>query len=1167
MPFNPTKAQLQAINENGNILVSAAAGSGKTAVLVERVIKKLCDNDNPIFADELLIVTFTNAAAAEMRSRIERRLDEECRKDSLNSSLLLQKHRLYNAKICTIDSFCIDLVRENFDKLNISPDFKIGDDSDLNEINEEVLYSIINRYFEEKSQPFIDLLDLVGSEFDEGSFAELLFSVYNYTRQLPFPEKWYDFVLNSYNKGVFDKENIWYEYAFTRAKETVISMSKLIDSANELISFDEKAMESYSAVFSDAKKRISELSKKAASYEWNTFYEALSSFNLTRLPTVRGLSGVTQIDAAKDIYKYLNGKAIETLDKLFYADFEFINSQFKKIYPSINLFIDILKEFEEKLFEAYKSENLFTFHNTEHLALKLLCSEKDGLISVSENAVEILEQYKEVLVDEYQDTNDLQNMLFHVLSGYDEKLFVVGDVKQSIYAFRGANPMNFLEKKNRAVLIDNAVEGDPKKIILGNNFRSRTEICDFINYFFSIFMQKETGSLVYDREEELIPAANFPEIDCDAVSFDIIDSGDNEEGGIVLEARRIADFIKKTINGSPCIKLDDNTLRKANYGDFTILLRNVATKAPQLVEELKKQGIPVNLSVGSFADSLEVSIILSLLKVIDNPQNDIELLTVLMSPIFGFSADEMSEIRINKKDGNLYSAVIYAANNGNLPCKLFLERLEIFRMHSVTLPLQKLLMWLLTDTEYLNIVSAMSEGEKRKGNLLLLCDYATSFSQRKNSSLSAFADYISKLNVSAAASSEDAAVSVMTIHASKGLQFPICIIASTSSKFSDAESRSVAAYSSKLGFGLKYFDEELHQKFTTLPREVILDDIKQSALEEELRLLYVAMTRAQDRLHFVASFSNLENSLKKYNNLLISSNSTVDKGLFLRTKSYADWLILACLLNPLCRGKICFVNNIIPIETESSIEVSVVSGEKLLESEKFYDYENIEADQKIVSDLGKIFEFEYPFKAISNVQSKVSVSVLANKAESDKFSFTSKPSFMGKDGISPTGRGTAMHKVMQFFDFKNSDSIEDEIDRLYEWEFISETERNALDLNALKRFFASEIFTRIKKSERVEREMRFLTEVPVCSIDNSLCQGFEDEKIVVQGAVDICFIENNELVILDFKTDWVDDIQELVDNYSEQLNVYALACEKIFKLKVKEKLIYSFQKSDIVSIK
>ncbi len=1168
MAFKPTEAQLQAITQEGNVLVSAAAGSGKTAVLVERVISKLCNEDNPVRADELLIVTFTNAAAAEMRSRIESRLDEECRKNPDNIGILLQKHLMSNAKICTIDSFCIDLVRENFNKLNVSCDFKISDSNSLKTINEQVLYNIINGYIEEKNQTFYELMDIVGAEYDESNFANLVLDVYDYSRQLPFPEEWFESLLNCMDSGEFSNKNLWYEYAFSSAQRYLVMMQSMISNALEIITANEKSQTAYLKVFSSAHEQIDNLYNGINTGDWNDFYNILCNVKFDRLPSVRGLSELPMIDTAKDIYKFLSTKSLETLKKFFFADFDFINNQFKKLYSPLKLFIEILKEFDNELFLEYNKQNVFTFHNTEHLALKLLCKRVNGKITANDDAIELLNQYKEIMVDEYQDTNDLQNMLFYVLSNFEEKLFVVGDVKQSIYAFRGANPLNFIKKKNFAVDYKTAEENQPKKIILGNNFRCKSEVCDFINYFFELFMQSETGDISYGIEEKLIPSAVFPETNNTSVSFDIIDCKDANEKSVVLEARQIAKFITDTINGEPCIKQDDNTLRNANFGDFTILLRSVASVAPGLVLELRKQGIPVNLSINNFANSFEISTFLSLLKVIDNPQSDVELLTVMMSPIFCFSADEMAQIRSRKRDGNLYSAVILSAKNNNKHAIEFLEKIENYRLNSVTLPLPKLISKLLINTDFLNIVSALSDGQQRRNNLLLLSDLAEQFVDNNMFSLSEFVKFVHKQaeRITSVGGVDDSdTVKIMSIHASKGLQFPICIIASASSRFNDSETRNPAVFSTKYGIGFKYFDEQDKQKYTTLAREVILDEVKQNSLQEELRLLYVAMTRTQDKLHFISSFKNFEKSLQNYKSILLSSKCKVDYGLFSRTKSYSDWLLISLILHP--QGKLLRngLENFTIVNSDSKIKINIVDGASLVESKMVMQNQGFDCCESLIESLIENFEYEYPYRYLEKIHSKMSVSVLTNKAESDKYSFTSKPNFLSENGISASGRGTAMHKVMEFFDFDKYDNIESEIERLYEWQFITEEERNSLNVSELKKFFASDIFARIKKSSVKKREMRFLTELPVEKIDTSLKN--YNETVIVQGAVDICFVEDDGLVILDFKTDRVEDIEDLAKAYGEQLAVYAIACEKIFGLKVKEKIIYSFSKSDTVVIK
>jgi ATP-dependent helicase/nuclease subunit A len=1159
MAFKPTPNQALAINRQGNILVSAAAGSGKTAVLVERVIKFLTDENRNINADELLIVTFTNAAAAEIRSRIEKRIDEECRNNPTSSALLRQKHLLNSAKICTIDSFCIDLVRENFDKLGISPDFKIGENAVLNQINEAVVYRIISRYIENKDKTFSDLVDIVGGEFDEKKLAELLLSVYEYSRQLPDPQKWFDFISLSYNKGSFTNENIWYNYAFTKAEALVSEMRdisvNIINSVTAVPTLADHYLPSLTLLCDN----IDSLMTKVEYNDWDTFYNAINNFILPKLPTAKkGMGEYRECKALKDAFKQFKEKTLPTLSKLFYAEFKFINEQFKKLNPCIELFVSLLKELDAEIFKEYNNQNTFTFHNIEHLALKLLCKEEDGKIVVSEDGKDLLDQYKEVMVDEYQDTNDLQDRLFLVLSNFEKKLFVVGDVKQSIYAFRGANPINFLNKKERYILVDKADETMAQKIILANNFRTKTEVCDFINFFFEMFMTEKTGRINYNEEERLIPTATYPETNLPAVDYSIINIGESKEKSWVLEARQIAKYIRKVMSAGEVIRKDDKTLRQASYGDFTILLRAL-TNAPVIINELKKQGIPVDINLDSFTENREISTMLSLLRVIDNPNSDIELLTLLFSPIFSFSTDDLAVIRADKKDGSLYSAIINAANKGNLRAVSFIEKLKDYRLYAVTLKLPDLITKLLIETEFLNIISAFPDGEHRKNNLLLLVEIAKQYTQNGMVGLTKFIEFVNRSSDAAKSTlTAGNAVKIMTIHGSKGLQFPVCILAGTDTRFNDEDSKHSAAYSIGYGLGFKYYDEKIKKTISTIAREAIIDETRSVSLQDELRLLYVALTRTQDKLLIISTFKNLENTLEKYKNRLIMHNCEITNAFFQKTSSFTDWLIPSLLLHP--NGEIFREagDMLIPYNTTSKVNIEIIDGINLtsVDAEKPNQYFN--ANDEIVNQIVERIKFEYPFKQILNIRSKTSVSLLANKAESDKFAFTQRPSFMCNGNMTATDKGTAIHRVMQYFDFEKYNAIDEEIDRLYEWQFISENEYNSLDKKALIKFFESEIFYRIQNSKLIKREMQFLTEVPITKIDTTLDKRFENEKIVIQGAVDICFIENGEIIILDFKTDRVNDLSELKDAYSGQLSIYAEACSKIFKLPIKEKIIYSF---------
>ena len=1155
MAFNPTPEQQTAIDTKGNVLVSAAAGSGKTAVLVERVVKLLSNKEKPVSADRLLIVTFTNAAAAEMRTRIEKRLDAECRLNPSDIGLLKQRKLLSSAKICTIDSFCIDLVRENFERAGVSPDFKISEQNSLEAINESVLSGLLNEYYEKGGEDFFGLLELVGAEYDDGNFSDYILKMYNYSRQLAFPTEWFDSLSSSYNPNCFAPDNEWYKYCVNKALNSAEEMRRVNAVILDALFEDEKAYDTYAFCFNAAAEEETRLYKAAGAGDWDGIFQVLTEFNLPSIPRANGELGRAS-KAARDYILKLS----ENLKKLFTDNSEGIKKQHNDIYGKVLLLSEILCELDKRLFSEYQERNAFTFHNIEHLALGLLCEKSDNGILPANGAQELLSRYDEVMVDEYQDTNDLQDMLFYVLSNRGERLFAVGDVKQSIYGFRGANPTNFLNKINSAVPLEKAAENDPKRIILGRNFRSRKEICEYINYFFERLMTEKTGDLNYNDDEKLIPAARYPEPPEIPVSFEIVTNTGNSEESLRTEAVHIAEYIKGVMQLGKCIRENETTLRNAKFSDFAILLRNTKGKATVLAEELRENGIPVNYTLEGYAETTEVSVFLSLLKIIDNPDSDVELLAVLMSPIFGFTAEDVANIRIKRREGSLYSAFVFSSENGDGRCDEVLKRLEKYRIFAATLTLPKLISRLLDDTDYLNTVWAREDGERRHGNLLMLISLAEQYSADGRLGIGGFVNFVYRQSEngmkSAAALSGGDTVKIMSIHASKGLQFPVCIIAGTANRFNDNDSRNSALYSADWGIGFKYYDEAEKVKRTTVAREIILDSGHRKMREEELRLLYVAMTRAEDKLHFTAAVGNLENKLKDCYSGLVLSDGRPDN-LFDGMNSYCDWLFVISLLHPDGKELRGEANNILTEITESRLSIGISEA---IEKETDTDVltEKKEPDKDLAEKLKENISYIYPYEKLFDIEAKCSVSALANKAEAEKYAFSAKPAFMSDGGITATERGTATHKIIEFIDFDKTDDIESEIERLYEWQYISEREAKAVSRKKLKEFFESPLFERIKASPLVKREMRFLTEISASSVDPSLTGNFADEKIIVQGAVDLCFEENGEIVVVDFKTDRTDNPKSLVDAYGEQLSIYATACQKIFEKKVKQKIIYSF---------
>lgn len=1159
MAFNPTSEQRDAVNAEGSVLVSAAAGSGKTAVLVERVISLLTDKQKPVGADRLLIVTFTNAAAAEMRTRIEKRLDDECRANPDDIGLLKQRQLISSAKICTIDSFCIDLVRENFETAGVSPDFKISEGGSLRPVDELVLNGLLDEYYQQGDPVFFELMDIIGAEYDDGNFSDYVLKMYDFSRQMAFPSEWFDGLAEMYAPGSFDSRGKWYSYALEAALMTAEKMRRTNAAALDLIAGDEAAYDKYGFCFEKAADKISDIYNAALKKSWDGVFGALCGFSLPSIPRAAGTAG----KAAKTARDSLLASA-EYLSRIFYAGEKDVSAQLSGLYKPVRLLSELLKRLEARLFEEYLERNVFTFHNIEHLALKLLCAKTESGIIPADGADELLSRYDEVMVDEYQDTNDLQDMLFYVLSDRGRKLFAVGDIKQSIYGFRGARPVNFLNKKNAAVPFAAAGENDCKKIILGSNFRSRAEICEYINFFFTLLMTEKTGGIVYNEEERLIPKAVYPQCALPPVSFDILEASGNTEEKYRAEAARIAEYIKKVMSSGKCIRKDETALREARYSDFTVLLRNPKNKAPIIAEELRKNGIPVNYSAEGYAETNEISVFLSLLKVIDNPDSDIELLTVLMSPVFGFTAEETAEFRAAKKHGSLYSALVSAAQNGDRHCEETLKALEKYRLLAVTLTLPRLVMRLLESTDFLNTVSASEDGARRRGNLLLLAGYAEQYAADNRGGIGAFVKHILKQSEngikSASAVSGTDTVRIMSIHASKGLQFPVCIIAGTASAFNDGESKNSALYSEDYGIGFKYFDEQKGTRLSTVGREVILDSVRRRTCEEELRLLYVAMTRAEDILYFTAAVNKAEAALKDCElGLLLAEGSP--ENMFDDMKSYAKWLFTASLLHPDGTALLSGLYAGAPRETASSIKISVISSEENADNPEAKPFGLYLPDEAAALKIRENISYKYPYAELLEIEAKSSVSDLANKAESDKYAFSSRPAFMSDGGITAAERGTAAHKIIQFIDFDKVGRLDEEIERLYEWQYITEREAMSVNREKLNAFFRSGIFSRIRSSPLVKREMRFLTELPVCKINPALKGRFDDESVIVQGAVDLCFEEDGEIVLLDFKTDRTDSPAQLAAAYGEQLAIYAAACEKIFEKRVKQKIIYSFSLS------
>ncbi len=1166
MKFKATEAQNSAIIRDGSILVSAAAGSGKTAVLTERVIRKLTDEENPVPANRLLIVTFTNAAAAEMRGRIEKRLYEEALLHPENEWIARQKYLISSADICTIDSFCIKLVRENFSVLGVSPDFRVSDGSDTAAVAKSVLSGIISPYLENTDEDFLKLLNITNCEFDESHLLDTVSEIFTLSQSEPFPERYLEELAAPY-KMPFGEGHPWYQAAVSQINTQIDScLSDAVKMAEIAAYYDGKNADKCGAYAENTVEITESLKNTAAAGDYNALTEVLRAAKLPTLPRLdKSYSSATEFSNLKaDI-----NEKLKKLSETFYQTKEEINADIESIRPAAELLVSLVKRYSDELLEALLGENILTFAFCEQLARKLLCEYTADGIAPTAQARDIIAAYDEVCVDEYQDVNDLQDMLFNIISDSGKHLFTVGDVKQSIYGFRGSNPKNFVRRSKLC-------EENGNRITLSDNFRSRGGVCRAVNYFFSLLLAGQTGEIVYDDNESLTPAAKFPENGIPAADVLFVDNSDSDYRRLDSEAEAIADYIEQTVRAGTAVRSDENTLRPVKYGDIAILMGTVQNKAATVAAALERRKIPVLYNAETFTDTFEIKLILSLLKVIDNPKSDVELLSVMLSPLFGFTADDVAIIRTKNRSGVLYAAVLAAAEDDERAFK-FTERLREFRRSFAVLPLDRAISELYQSTDILNIVSVMPSGDVRRANLLSLCKTAADYAAFHTGGIYGFLKYISSLPEKAfkgAASSEEDGVRIMSMHTSKGLQFPVCILANLSVEINNSDAVSRIIYSKKFGIAFKYFDEETGCDCELLNHSLASYDIRKNNVDERLRLLYVAATRAEDKLCLVCSVDNAERKLVKLSSALSDVPPYIGAEWLSKSTSMCDW-VLACMLLSDSAEKLRGIYGISPpviFETPDILLKTVKGTEKpdndLLRQQN-ENGANVLADIPPQNSLNtermkENFTFSYPYEALKNAQAKISVSTAANSAEAERFAFTASPAFMLEGGLSAAGRGTAMHHIMQYISFENGTETEKEIKRLRESRYITQAEAAAADTDAIRRFFESPVFARIRSSAEVHREMRFLTEMPVGKLG-----GFEgvpsDTQVLVQGAVDLCFAENDGVTVLDFKTDRVDSLEVLKERYKAQLDIYSAACEKILKKPVKERIIYSFTLSDSIS--
>jgi len=1148
-----TKEQQRAIDTSGGtLLVSAAAGSGKTAVLVERLISRITDRENPVDADKFLVVTFTKAAAAEMRERVSKRLRELLESNPSDTFLQHQILLLEQAQICTIDSFFSNVVRENFEILGVSPTLRVADDSLLVQIKAEVIEEVLEKKYNEKDEKFLKLIDYFGTQNDN-VLKEKVLDIYNKIRSLPFPLKWLDDMVSLYKGDTPVAETIWGKTILKKIHEGVGFCEQIVDRMFFFIANDAHMKDAYTPACTSDSEEVDCLKAACEKGSWNDIYNVLNNFHYAKLSSAKNC-----IPEFKERFKKLRDmlKAeIDALQKLICCTEENYLSDMKIQSDIIEAFADVIKSFYAKLEEEKQELNIGDFSDFAYFTLQLMADENGN---PTEFAKAFSQQFEEIMLDEYQDTNPLQDLIFRCISKDNGNLFFVGDLKQSIYRFRNADPEVFKTKKDSFSPIEKGTF--PASIMLSKNFRSRKGITEFINSVFETVMSEELGDVEYTDEEKLnCGATYYPEISHSEVSLQIIDLAeeDSEEGKIVIEAIETAKQISKMITEKMPVT-ENGVLRPCRSEDFAILLRSTKGGVADIyAKALEEENITADSdsSTGYFA-SREVSVMISLLKVLDNPMLDLEMSAVLLSPMFSFTCDDLASLFVYHPKKSLFASLLSEADNGNKKAKAFMKTFLKLREKSAVMTVRKLIQYIYDTTDFIEVVSGMAGSAVREANLKLLLKYALDFESLGNNELSNFIIYINSVietendfNVATPAIQSSQAVKIMTIHKSKGLEFPVVIVANCSKLHNLMDIRDTVSFNSKLGLGLTFIDREKLLKYPTIPETSIKAYEKQCLLSEEMRLLYVALTRAREKLILNITEKDLGKKLTKRLEFLLDNKGNAEPYVASKCGSYADWILLSVMtLDSFAelRHKYGIVS---AIKEGAAFDLSTSSADITVRTAG--KSKRAKPDEEILKTLKEKVFFEYPYINETKIPAKLSVTEITHKKSNDVY--LAPPKFMAKEGFSAAQKGSIFHRVLQFADFSlGRENAEAELLRLKEKGYLTEEEFDTINLNKLEAFFNSELTDRILKADRVLREYKFFDTVTAKEA------GFEgDAKILIQGIADCVIEENGEGVLIDFKTDAVSDPSVLINRYKSQLALYKRTLDKLFPKGIRECIIYS----------
>lgn len=1257
MKFTPEQQRVIELH-NSNILVSAAAGSGKTAVLVERIIRMICDGEHPADIDRLLIVTFTNAAAAEMRERIAAGITARLEADSGNEHIQKQSALLHNAQITTIDSFSLFLIRNHFNEIGLDPDFRVADEGEIKLLQQEVLAQLLEdayagQFAPEAPEQFHACVEYFCPGGRESVLEQHILNLSRYAGSFPWPEEWLEERKNDYAAGDMEAlvHSDYGQYLTERVNRTVEGCLEKLQEVKRLCELPDGPY--MYGELTDAE--IEQLERLTSCKDLEEQAAKVPAVTFARLPSKKDDS----VDPAKrELAKAIRNSVKDTLSDLsesyFKTPLELAVEQGKACREPLRMLLDLVLEFDRRLLAAKQERHLIDFSDMEHYALQILLkrekveetggtgtdhAETKYRIVPSDVAMEYRQYFQEILIDEYQDSNLVQEYLLSAISGEEEgryNRFMVGDVKQSIYKFRLARPELFLEKYDIY-----QETGDLCRIDLAKNFRSRIQVVDAVNDVFSRIMSREIGGIAYDDKAALYPGAVYPAQEDPAYGSELLlirkpEKGEREESGIgeqhtegagvlvdydnvrQLEALAIAARIKQLKGSLQVMEKSTGELRPVRYSDMVILLRTTSGWDEEFKKILEQQGIPVYItSKTGYFGALEVQELLQFLRVLDNPRQDIPLFGVMQSVFGGFTQEEIAQIRSggeghSRKRMTLYEALKEVAQSGrtveegeetelSFKAKEFLQRIDHYRDLTPFTSIRDLLQRILDDYDYLNYVTALPAGSKRRANVEMLLTKASAFEKTSYFGLFHFIRYMEQLEKydvdygEADTLDENAdVVRIMSIHKSKGLEFPVVFVSGLSKRFNMQDANQSLIVDMDLGVAVDYVDSVRRIKNKTLRRAVLSAKMKEDNLAEELRVLYVALTRAREKLILTAV---LDKADEKWELAQMTGQERLTYLDFCEAGSYMDFL-LPILPQTGIAVKTLRTEDLAVEELREQLRMGdrreqlrlIACGETTLTGDP-------EENERKLMYLRERFAYQYPHPGLQKLYTKTTVSELkiaamAEKDEAAFHTFEEKevvpyiPGFRREqEKVSGAVRGNAFHRTMELLDFMyvfvesglfekcpgdyetyrkrlDAERLKNRLEEFLQRETISlrltEEYAKAVSLPKILNFLEQELAYRMWRAQEqglLYREQPFVLGIDAKRLDPDLPEG---EKVLIQGIIDVFFIEDGEIVLLDYKTDVIDSLEALWNRYNVQIQYYEEALTKLMQMPVKERILYSF---------